>query len=37
MAKQYKNNIFDVLKEIENKNYRYYESLSEDLQKEIQP
>ena len=35
MAKQYKNNIFDVLKEIENKNYRYYESLSEDLQKEI--
>lgn len=37
MTKQYKNNIFDILKEIENKNYRYYESLSEDLQKEIQP
>ena len=31
MAKQYKHHIFDVLKEIENKNYRYYESLSEDL------
>lgn len=37
MAKQYKNNIFDVLKEIENKNYQYYDRLSNELQKEIQP
>lgn len=37
MAKQYKNNIFEVLKHLDNKDYGYYESLSEEQQKEIQP
>ena len=37
MAKQYKNDIFEVLKQIDNKNYQYYESLSVEQQKEIQP
>lgn len=37
MAKQYKNDIFEVLKQIDNKNYQYFESLSEEQQKEIQP
>ncbi len=37
MAKTYKNDIFDVLKNIDNKNYQYFESLSSEQQKEIQP
>ena len=37
MAKQYKNDIFEVLKHLDNKDYGYYESLSEEQQKEIQP
>ena len=37
MAKEYKNNIFDVLKHIDNKEYGYYNSLDEESQKEIQP
>lgn len=37
MAKQYKNDIFEVLKQIDNKNYQYYDSLNEDQKKEIQP
>lgn len=37
MAKQYKNDIFEVLKQIDNKNYQFYESLSTEQQKEIQP
>ena len=37
MAKEYKNNIFDVLKHIDNKEYGYYNSLNEESQKEIQP
>ena len=37
MAKEYKNNIFDVLNHIDKKEYDYYESLSEEQQKDIQP
>lgn len=37
MAKQYKNDIFEVLKHLDKKDYGYYESLSEEQQKEIQP
>lgn len=37
MAKQYKNDIFEVLKQIDNRNYQYYDTLSEEQQKEIQP
>ena len=37
MPKQYKNDIFEVLKQIDNKNYQYYDTLSEEQQKEIQP
>ena len=37
MAKQYKNDIFEVIKQIDNKNYQYYDSLSSEQQKEIQP
>lgn len=37
MAKEYKNNIFSVLNKIDNKKYNYYEELSEDNKKEIQP
>lgn len=37
MAKAYKNNIFEVIKQMDYKNYGYYDSLSDDLKKEIQP
>lgn len=37
MVKEYKNNIFDVIKHIDNKEYGYYNSLDEESQKEIQP
>lgn len=37
MAKEYKNNIFDVIKHIDNQEYDYYKSLDEESQKEIQP
>jgi len=37
MAKEYKNNIFDVIKHLDNKEYGYYETLDEESQKEIQP
>ena len=37
MAKEYKNNIFDVIKNIDNKNYQYYNSLDDEQKKDIQP
>lgn len=37
MAKQYKNDIFEVIKQIDKKNYQYFDSLSLEQQKEIQP
>lgn len=37
MAKDYKNNIFEVIKEIDKKNYQYYDSLDEEHKKDIQP
>lgn len=37
MAKSYKNDIFEVIKNIDNKNYNYYDTLSDEQQKEIQP
>lgn len=37
MTKEYKNNIFDVIKHLDNKEYGYYETLDEESQKEIQP
>ena len=37
MAKEYKNNIIDVLKHIENKDYDYFDSLTEEQKKELQP
>lgn len=37
MAKTYKNDIFEVIKQIDNKNYDYYTTLSDEQQKEIQP
>jgi hypothetical protein len=37
MAKVYKNDIFEVIKQIDNKNYDYYESLPKDKQDDIQP
>lgn len=37
MAKQYKNDIFEVIKHIDNKDYQYFENLPEEKQKEIQP
>lgn len=37
MAKEYKNNIFDVIKHLDNKEYGYYETLDEESKKEIQP
>ena len=37
MAKEYKNNVFEVLKNIDYKNYGYYDSLTSEQQKEIQP
>ena len=37
MVKEYKNNIFDVIKHIDDKDYSYYNSLNEESKKEIQP
>lgn len=37
MVKEYKNNIFDVIKQIDKKNYQYFDSLNEEQKKEIQP
>lgn len=37
MAKAYKNDIFEVIKQIDYKNYQYYDSLTEEQKKEIQP
>lgn len=37
MAKQYKNDVFEVLKNIDYKNYGYYDSLTDEQKKEIQP
>lgn len=37
MAKQYKNDIFEVIKQLDNKNYQYFDSLSDEQKKEIQP
>lgn len=37
VGKVYKNNIFDVIKQIDNKNYSYYQTLDNENQKEIQP
>lgn len=37
MAKAYKNDIFEVIKQIDNKNYRYYDSLNDEQKKELQP
>lgn len=37
MAKDYKNNIFEVIKEIDKKNYQYYELLDDEHKKDIQP
>ena len=35
--KEYKNNIFDVIKQIDKKNYQYFDSLNEEQKKEIHP
>ena len=37
MAKEYKNDIFEVIKQIDRKNYNYYDSLTDEQKKEIQP
>jgi len=37
VAKEYKNNIFEVLNHIDRKDYGYYDTLDEEKQKEIQP
>lgn len=37
MAKQYKNDIFEVIKQLDNKNYQYFDTLTDEQKKEIQP
>lgn len=37
MAKTYKNDIFEVIKQMDYKNYGYYDSLNDEQKKEIQP
>lgn len=37
MVKQYKNDIFEVIKHLDNKDYGYYDSLTDEQKKDIQP
>lgn len=35
MAKEYKNDIFEVIKQIDRKNYNYYDSLTDEQKKKF--
>jgi hypothetical protein len=37
MAKIYKNDIFELIKHIDNKDYQYFELMEDDKKKEVQP